>query len=304
MTILGIAIVLVGCVIGGGDGEACLKNNFTLPEKESTVKVAGIVSEQSVEPLFSGDSLGVELSAKAALVWDEKSGKVLYEKNAMERRPVASLIKLLSALTVRKHAVAAQVVEIPAEVRRAQLMGANIKLPVGDHATVYDLLAAGLIASANDAVVTLAVSIYGSEEEFVSKANEFADIKGLLDTRISNATGLDGGEQFSTAYDVMRMFQMAYNDTLLRNMLVSNDGVLRTKEGRMRRYKSTNKLLGTYFPVLAAKTGYTRSAGENFVVMTYGEEGQRVGAVVLGSESRFQDMKVLVEWVWRNYSWQ
>lgn len=304
MTILGIAIVLVGCVIGAVDGEACLKDSFLLQGSGAVSKVAGITTKQVSEPVFSGVSLGVELSAKAALVWDEKSGKILYEKNAGERRPVASLIKLLSALTIRKHAAASQVVEIPLEVRRSQLVGANIRLPVGDHATIYDLLAASLIASANDATVALAVSIYGSEEEFVSMANEFADIKGLLDTKISNATGLDGGEQFSTARDVMGMFQMAYNDILLRNMLVSENGVLRTKEGRVRKYKSTNKLLGTYFPILAAKTGYTRSAGENLVVMTYGEEGQRVGAVVLGSESRFQDMKVMVEWVWRNYTWQ
>ncbi len=304
MTILGIAIVLVGCVMGVTDGEACLKNNFFAKEKEPVSQVAGITTDQNSGPVFSGESLGVEISAKAALVWDEKSGKILYDKNAMERRLVASLIKLLSALTVRRHAETSQVIEIPPEVRRAQLMGANIRLPIGDHATVYDLLAASLIASANDAVVALAVSIYGSEEEFVSKANEYADIKGLFDTKISNATGLDGGEQFSTAHDIMGMFQLAYDDVLLRNMLVSDDGVLRTKEGRVRRYKSTNKLLGTYFPILAAKTGYTRKAGENLVVMTYGEEGQRVGAVVLGSESRFQDMKVLVEWVWRNYTWQ
>jgi len=64
-----------------------------------------------------------------------------------------------------------------------------------------------------------------------------------------------------------------------------------------------NKLLGTYFPVLAAKTGYTVAAGENLVVMTNGDEGQRIGAVVLGSEQRFYDMKVLVEWVWRNFEW-
>jgi D-alanyl-D-alanine carboxypeptidase len=304
MTILGIAILLVGCVIGTVDGEVCLKDNFSAQEESSVSRVAGVAVEQGGGPVFSGDSLGVELSAKAALVWDEKSGKILYEKNAGERRPIASLIKLLSALTVRKNIETTQIVEIPLEVRRAQLLGANIRLPIGDHVSVYDLLSASLIASANDAVVALAVTAHGSEEEFVNKANEYADIKGLRDTKISNATGLDGGEQFSTAYDVMKMFQMTYNDVVLRNMLVSDNGVLRTKEGRVRKYRSTNKLLGTYFPILAAKTGYTRKAGENLVVMTYGEEGQRVGAVVLGSESRFQDMKVMVEWVWMNYSWQ
>jgi serine-type D-Ala-D-Ala carboxypeptidase (penicillin-binding protein 5/6) len=304
MTILGIAILMVGCVMGAVDGEACLKDNFSSKKSGMETRVAGAISEQVSNPVFTGDSLGVELSAKAALVWDEESGEILFDKNAMERRPVASITKLLSALTVRHHIATSKIIEIPVEARKAQLSGANIRLPIGDHVSVHDLLSASLVASANDAIVALAVSNYGSEEEFVSKANEYADIKGLLDTKIANATGLDGGEQYSTAHDVMKMFQMTYGDVLLRDMLVSNDGVLTTKEGRVRRYKSTNKLLGTYFPVLAAKTGYTRRAGENFVVMTYGEDGQRVGAVVLGSEYRFQDMKVLVEWVWRNYTWQ
>ena len=79
--------------------------------------------------------------------------------------------------------------------------------------------------------------------------------------------------------------------------------MLRTREGSVRSYASTNKLLGTYFPVLAAKTGYTPAAGQNLIVMTHGEAGQRIGAVVLGSSDRFQDMKTLVEWIQRNYTW-
>jgi D-alanyl-D-alanine carboxypeptidase len=76
-----------------------------------------------------------------------------------------------------------------------------------------------------------------------------------------------------------------------------------TQEGAIRRYTTTNRLLKTYVPVIAAKTGYTREAKENLALLTEGSNGQRVGAVVLGSDARFQDSKVLVEWIWRNYSW-
>jgi D-alanyl-D-alanine carboxypeptidase len=266
-------------------------------------QVMGATKDGSPGPVFKHDSLDVIISADSALVWDEKTGEVLYEKNANKRRPVASVSKLLSALTVREYSSTTQLIEILPEARRAQLSGANIKLPIGDQATVYDLLASGLIASANDAMVTLAVGLFDSEEEFVNRANEFAQKNGFYNTKVSNATGLSGGEQYSTAYDVMKMFRLAYRDQVLRNMMISEKGTLRTELGAKRNYKSTNKLLGTYFPVLAAKTGYTYEAGQNFVVMTYGELGQRIGVVVLGSEERFQDAKILVEWIWRNYEW-
>jgi len=265
-------------------------------------EIAGVVNQKD-GPVRIGDSIDVVLSAEAALVWDEESGEILYTKNADEARPVASLSKLVSALVVREKMNVNDVVDIPIEVRKVQRMGANIRLPVGDRVSVYDLLGASMTASANDAIVALAISISGSEEAFVNEANDFARRNGAWQTQISNATGLAGGEQRSTANDMRKIFSLAYRDKMLRNMLVTKRATLITEGGVKRSYRSTNQLLGTYFPVLAAKTGYTKEAGENLVVMTFGEEGQRVGAVVLGSKSRFQDMKTLVEWVWRSYEW-
>lgn len=301
MSFLGAAVIAVSCVLAGEATDDCLREYLVDGKIE---QVAGIRDVQSPpSPVFTGQSLDVVLTAKAALVWDEATGEILYEKNGDERRPVASLSKLLSALVIRERMNTADMVVVPTEAREAQRRGVDIQLPIGSHVTVYDLLAAGLITSANDAMVTLAVASAGSEKNFVEAANDFARRNGVFNTHISNATGLGGGEQYSNAYDIKKLFQLAYRDQVLRNLLVSDKGVLRTQEGQVRHYTSTNELLGTYFPVLAAKTGYTKEAGENFVVMTYGDLGQRLGAVVLGSEKRFQDMKTLVEWVKRNYTW-
>lgn len=303
MSFLGVAIIAVSCVLGGETNE-CLRGYLLNNGEQVQGEVAGTQTEKQAQPpVFTGQSTDVVLTAGAVLAWDEATGAILYEKNAHERRPVASLSKLLSALVVRDQLDTADMVEIPPEAREAQRQGVDVRLPIGNHVSVYDLLAAGLIASANDALVTLAVATAGSEAAFIEQANEFARNNGLFNTHISNATGLGGGEQYSTATDIKSLFQLAYRDQVLRNLMVSEKGVLRTQKGRVRHYKSTNELLGTYFPVLAAKTGYTREAGENMVVMTYGDLGQRLGAVVLGSEGRFQDMKTLVEWVKRNYTW-
>lgn len=299
MSLIQVATILVTCLISTSNANQCLQQQVIFPHQS---RVAGAQEETNI-PTKTGDSLDVIISAKSALVWDEKTGTILYEKNAHEKRPVASLSKILSALVIRQNLNLTSMVEIPPEVTVAQRKGVDIKLPVGDKASVYDLLSAGLIASANDAMVTLAVQTSGSEKTFSDMANKFAAKNGAYSTSVSNATGLDGGEQYSTAYDIKELFSLAYRDRVLRNILVSEKGDLTTANGIKRKYTSTNELLGTYLPVLAAKTGYTVEAGENLALMTYGDKGQKIGAIVLGSEARFQDMKVLVEWTWRNYTW-
>lgn len=299
MTLIQVATIFLSCLLTSSGASECIRENVAYSQAGA---VAGVVDNTDV-PIKTGDAIDVLLSAKAALVWDEETGTILYEKNAYEKRPVASLSKLLSALVIRENMRLDSYVKIPEEARAMQRRGANIKLPIGDKASVYDLLSAGLIASANDAMTSLAVAMSGTEDEFVNTANAFASKNGAFSTRISNSTGLSGGEQYSTAFDIKELFSLTYRDKVIRDLLVSQAGTLITEAGISRNYKSTNQLFGTYFPVLAAKTGYTVEAGENLVVMTYGDEGQRVGAVVLGSEARFQDMKTLVEWVWRSYTW-
>ena len=259
---------------------------------------------QVLIPHKTGDAIDVALTADSAFVWDIATDTVLYDRNSDTERPVASLNKLVSSLAIRELLPSMQSsVEIPAEVRRAQLLGANIKLPIGQHASVEDLLAASLVPSANDAMVALAVAAKGSEEAFVEYANGYAARHGLFHTKLANATGLQGGEQSSTARDVKEMLTMAYNDPVLRPYLSQQKGSLTTQEGTYREYVSTDKLLGTYLTILAGKTGYTIAAKENLAIITAGPRGQKIGAVILGSDNRFQDAKTAVEYVVRNYTW-
>lgn len=285
--------VVLSCILALEPASVCLVDPLTV----LTAPLAETIS-------FTGEASDVVLSAKEVMAWDYDTGKVLYARAAHERRPVASLGKVLAALTVLDTLADDQVVAIPPEVRAVQRQGADIGLPVGEHATVGELLRAGLVASANDALVTLAVAARGSEEAFVEAVNVKAAALGLTDTRLSNATGLTGGMQFSTAMDLRKILMRAYREPRLQPYFSAQTGTLVTREGRRLPYKTTNKLLGTYMPILAAKTGYTVEAGENLMVITRGPQGQRVGAIVLGSQDRFSDMKSLVEWLWRNYTWR
>ncbi len=292
-SVIQLSIAALGCVILQQPFQTCIP--YAL-EPTVTAKVA----ERAI-PKKTGPAIDVALTAQAALVWDLNTDT---EKEANTKRPVASLNKLISALAVRELLPNPNaIVVIPPEARKVQLQGANVKLPIGNHASVRQLLEASLVPSANDAIVSLAVAGSGSESEFVTYANTLAARKGLFDTKLANATGLQEGEQYSTAHDVMKMLTLAYADPLLKPFLSTQKASLTTSEGATREYISTDELLGTYLPILAAKTGYTLAAKENLAIITVGPKGQKIGAVILGSDSRFADMKTAVEYVIRNYTW-
>lgn len=294
MNFLELVFVAATCLIATPTPDTCFTNATQPPP---------VVGQPPVAPRLTGQAVDVVISAEAALVWDINSGQILYEKNARVRRPVASLVKLLSLLYIKEKVAGTTVVEIPLEAASAQRSGAGIRLPIGQHARARDLMAASLIASANDAVVALAVAVAGSEDAFVTELNQYAHGLGLRDTHLANATGLSGGEQYSTATDIRQLLVRAAHDPELGHYLQQRGGTLVTVEGTRRSYETTNQLLGTYLPVTAAKTGYTLEAGENLALLTTGTTGQRLGAVILGSTNRFQDMKVLIEWTLRNYTW-
>ncbi len=293
MTLIELVAVSLGCILIQQPLDVCVGTNIS----------SAAAPARPSAPTFTGDSLDVLVSAQSVFAWDVKSGTVLYEKNADQERPVASLSKLASALAVRSLLSLNQTVIIPIEAAKAQRMGAHIKLPIGQHASVQDLLAAAMSASANDAMVSLAVAAKGSEDAFAQFANEHARQLGLEHTVVANATGLEGGTQHSTAREVSTLLQLAYRDAPLRLMLSQKTGTVTTTEETVRFFKSTNELLGTYLPILAAKTGYTVEAGQNLAIITLGKQGQQIGVVALGSDQRFQDVKVLAEWIGRNYTW-
>ncbi len=293
MTFIELVLVALSCVVTQPALSPCL----------AEVAAPQVASAHVAAPVFNDTSVDVVLSAQAAEVWDVQTQRVLYQKNADVRRPIASLTKLLSVLVLRDHLSPSSLIEIPSAVIPIQRSGADIDLPVGQHVTATDLFAASLIASANDAIVALADAVADSEIKFTELTNVYAQQHNFQNTRVANATGLSGGEQYSTASDVRRLLTNVYADELLRPFLSQQIGELTTQEGSRRHFKTTNKLLGTYLPIVAAKTGYTPEAGENLVLLTTGKQGQMIGAVILGSSDRFQDMKALVEWIWRNYTW-
>ena len=149
-----------------------------------------------------------DLPCQAAILIDEDSGTVLYEKNADERRPVASITKVMTLLLTFEAMEEGRIRAddlVPVSEHAYHMGGSQIWLEPGEQMTLDDMLKAICIASANDAAVAVAEYVGGSEAVFVSMMNEKAAALGMTNTHFENACGLDAEGHLSTAWDVAVM---------------------------------------------------------------------------------------------------
>lgn len=271
---------------------------------EGRVLEAETVRDGDGGPQLVQATLGPVLRAHSFVVIDVASGRVLAAREPSAVRPVASLTKLLTAMTVARSTRLDDIVTIPGEAVAAGRRGADAGLVRGETLRVRDLLAALLVQSANDAAVALAIHASGSEEVFARRMEETATALGLSRTRAENATGFDSLRQFSSASDVARLLSAAWQHAEVGLLLRTEALTIASTDGRFRhRLQTTNRLLGVRSDVLGGKTGLTDAAGENLALMAESPDGHLVAAVVLGSSERFADMENVLNWTFWAYRW-
>lgn len=233
--------------------------------------------------LSAGAGFSYEVKARAAVVIDAASGKVLYAKNPEHSLMPASTTKLMTALVVVENAKLSDTVTISRTV--ANTPAIRIGLKQGDRVTVETLLYAALVRSANDAAVALAEAVAGSESEFVKLMNKKAASIGAVNTKFINASGLPGKGQYITAYDLSKIMREAIQYPVLKEIINTRITGLSTGSGKAILIKNTNKLLWSDEEMIGGKTGYTRQARHCFVCA--GERDKETFIVVLlGTPSR------------------
>ena len=217
------------------------------------------------------------VTAAAYVVLDAGTGRPLAAVDADERRPVGSLVKLMTAHLALQAGEPGHRVTVPA----LDIAGdeSQVGLVPGEVQRRDTLLAATLVASANDAARALAVDVGGDEAHFVEMMNAEADALGLDDTRYANPTGVDDRDQWSTAHDVAVLADGLMDDAAFR-ALVDDQGV--TVDARD--HAATNDLLGTYAGADGIKTGHTDEAGWCLAASAT-RDGRRLIVVVLGTPS-------------------
>ena len=245
-----------------------------------------------------------DVPCAAAVLIDEDSGTVLYEKNADERRPVASITKVMTLLLTFEALQAGKIALgdiVPVSEHAYHMGGSQIWLEPGEQLTLQEMLKAICISSANDAAVAVAEFVAGSEPAFVDAINARAAALGMTATHFANACGLDEEGHLSSARDVAVMS---------REMLLHHPEVreyctvwMDTLRGGRTQLVNTNKLLKSYPGITGLKTGTTGKAGV-CITASAERDGLRLIAVVLGASSgkeRFEAAKTLLDYGFAHY---
>lgn len=244
------------------------------------------------------------VSAPAAVLMEASTGKILFEKNPHEKRPCASITKVMTLILVFEAIDSGKLKlsdQITASEHAASMGGSDIWLEEGESMSADDMIKATVVASANDAAVALAEQISGSEEAFVQQMNQKAKKLGMKDTVFKNCNGLDEDGHITSAYDVALMSR-----ELIRHKKVFDytSVWLDQLRGGKTQIVNTNKLLKSYKGITGLKTGTTDDAG-CCISATAQRGDMSLIAVVLGADTgkqRFADAAALLNFGFAEYS--
>jgi D-alanyl-D-alanine carboxypeptidase (penicillin-binding protein 5/6) len=218
---------------------------------------------------------------RAAILVDAGNGEVILQKRPDQQRPIASTTKLMTALLALEHTRPSEVFTAPAY--SALPAESTINLRAGERLTVEDLMEGLLLASANDAAVTIAQGVAGSRQRFVEEMNRRAAQLGLAGTHYANPVGLDDPGNFSTARDLAKLASRLMHNPRFEGIVGREQSVLQSG-GHRRIVTNRNLLVGRYAGVDGVKTGHTIDA--RFVLVgSASRRGARVVSVVLGEPS-------------------
>ena len=246
-----------------------------------------------------------DVPCAAAILIDEDSGTVLYEKNADARRPIASITKVMTLLLAFEALEAGKIHLddfVPVSEHAYHMGGSQIWLEPGEQMTLDDMLKAICISSANDAAVAVAEYVGGSETAFAEMMNVRAYELGMKNTHFVNACGLDEAGHLSTARDVALMSrEMLLHHTEVRDYCSIWMDTLRSGTFGL---SNTNKLIRFYEGATGLKTGFTQEAGY-CISATAERDGMELIAVIMKgttSDSRNTDAKTLLNYGFSTYT--
>ncbi len=244
-----------------------------------------------------------DISAPSAVLIEAETGRVLFEKDSHQIRACASITKVMTMILVMEAIDEGKLKmedSITASAHAASMGGSDIWLEEGEVMTVYDLIKATMVASANDAAVALAEEVEGSEDAFVAKMNEKAKKLGMKNTTFKNCNGLDEEGHLTSAYDVALMSQELIKHKKIFEFTSIWLDYLRDGKTQI---VNTNKLLKSYKGITGLKTGTTSQAG-SCISATATRDGLTLIAVVLGSSTgkeRFADATKLLDYGFANF---
>ena len=262
------------------------------------------VSEPTYFPIRNPDVPEPALNAKAFLLYDTKNDKVLFRKYSRKTLPVASLTKLLTAVVALEYLSPEDIIEVKKESMNIDGEGADFYL----REKIYfkDLLKAMLVKSSNDAASAVANTVeLRTGKVFADLMNQKSLQIGMTSSKFLDPSGLNDAA-YSTAEDLIKLWKYSKSFEKISNNLNLSSSDFTSADGRFSHHVlSTNKLLGVLPNIAGAKTGYTDGdLGCIIIEERLASEDSSLVAVILGSESRFEDAKILLDWGKKAFRWR
>ena len=238
-------------------------------------------------------SAGDSISAKAYLLMDAATGKVLAAKNETQRLPIASTTKIMTALLALEQPNVKERFCVDADAIRVE--GSSMGLLPGDEVSLYDLAGGMLSASGNDAANAAAVRIGGDLSSFAQMMNDRAASLSMEDTHFVTPSGLHDDEHYSTVKDLALLAREALQNPMFRSLCSQSHVTL--YYGNPPYYRTLmnhNRLLSSYEGCIGVKTGYTKTAGR-CLVSAAERDGVTLICVTLSAPNDWEDHKTLLD---------
>ena len=244
-------------------------------------------------------SAAPSVSGKCAVLMEAESGKVLYQKNAFVRVPMASTTKIMTAIVAIESGNIGRTVSISPEA--VGIEGSSVYLYPQERLTLEQLLYALLLESANDAATAIAIEVAGNVAAFAAMMNAKAESMGLTATHFTNPHGLDHEEHYTTAYDLARITAYALSNDVFRKICATGRMTIPLKgEEGTRVLVNHNKMLSRYKGAIGVKTGFTKRSGR-CLVSAAERDGLTLIAVTLNAPDDWRDHESMLDFGFERY---
>jgi serine-type D-Ala-D-Ala carboxypeptidase (penicillin-binding protein 5/6) len=300
---VGVAVVLAGAAGAWvGSHQSAQPIGAGQPRSPARVVAANAPDVQAAkvapERLLTGGALvshsfAPKLLGAAAILVDAKTGRVVWQQHAHQRRQVASLTKIMTALLALRALRPHDIVQVDKSVPRVPLVREGLR--AGEQVEAWKLMYALLLYSGNDDALALAIAAGGGKWPFVREMNSEAAKLGLRDTHFVSPSGVVDVDNYSSAWDLAALTRVALRNARFR-------AIVRTRVKHVswaaptysKIYLNNNRMLTTYRGAYGVKTGYTHKAGPCLVVAAK-RGGVSLIAVILDSPDMYSDGKRLLD---------
>ena len=238
-----------------------------------------------------------EITAKSAFFVETKTGQVLYSKNPEQQLPIASLVKVMTALVALENRNLDEKLWVSS--RASEMEPDKMNLAPGEELSLKELLYGVFLVSANDGAEVLAEASTGNRAEFINLMNDKAKQLGMKNSFFVNPTGLDEdiSNSFSSAYDLSLLTRYAIRKfpVLVDISKTEHITLPQTEDHQDYDMYSGINLLTTYPGVIGFKTGFTPEAGLTLITLAQ-KDGHEIVGVLLGSENRRDEARELLDY--------